>query len=281
MSSPADHVKDIPYFALSKDWTLLFPQVSHEGHHVSVNWGGEILGGESTPAFFTVHCLSLLVVTVLLFWGAFKAASGIRTRPEQNRGVTAQLFEVLVKFLRDDVARPNLGHHGEKYIPFMLTFFFLILFSNLWGMVPILLTSTATGNINVTVAFAAIVLLSLFLLGIREQGLFPFIKNLVPSGVPWWTLPLMYPIELLGPLTKCFALCIRLFANMVAGHIVLAAFSGLAMSASGDLNVVAAVPAFAMSVAISLLEVFVAFLQAYIFTLLTSVFLGAFIHPDH
>jgi len=283
LNSPVDHVKDIPYFAIGEDGGLVFPKVyTDEHHHVSVDWGGKkILGGEGMPAFFTVHGMSLIVATLLLLYSAFSSVRRITMRPEQGRGVSSQLFEVLVKFIRDDVARPNLGHHGEKYIPLMLTFFFLILFANLWGMVPALFTSTATANINVTVALAGIVFTLIFVLGIREQGFGPFVKNLVPGGLPVAMLPIMYPIELLGPFTKCFALCIRLFANMVAGHVVLAAFSGMAMSMDGSLNLVAVVPVYFMSVAISLLEVFVAFLQAYVFTLLSSVFLGAFIHPDH
>lgn len=283
MSNPVDHVKDVPYFAISKDGGILFPKVTKDDHHhvTGVEWGGEILWQDSFPALFTVHGFSILVVTFLLLFSAFKAAAGIKARPDGVRGVTAQLFEVLVKFIRDEVARPNLGPHGDKYIPFILTFFFFILFSNLWGMVPILVTSTATGNINVTASLAGIIFLAMFVLGIKEQGLGHFVKNLVPSGLPVLMLPIMYPIELIGPLTKSFALCIRLFANMVAGHIILAAFSGLALTSAGELNMASVVPAYLMSVGISCMEVFVAFLQAYVFTLLSAVFVGGFIHPDH
>lgn len=285
-ASPTDHVKDIPYFAISKDYGIMFPTVTSEDHHIKVEWkdGGveNILGYENgTPAFFTVHGFSLCLCSVLLIFGAFKAVKGISARPEAGRGVTAQLFEVLIKFVRDDVCKPNMGPHGSKYYPLMLTFFFLVLFCNLWGMVPLLVTATATGNINVTAAFAVIVLVLMFVLGMKEQGVGHFWKNLVPSGLPVAIMPLMYPIEFIGPFAKCFALCIRLYANMIAGHIVLAAFGAMAFASDGSFSFGTAIPAYAMSVAISLLEVFVAFLQAYIFTLLTSVFLGSFIHPDH
>ena len=117
-------------------------------------------------------------------------------------------------------------------------------------------------------------------MGIREQGLFSFVKNLAPSGLPLPMLFIMYPIELIGPFAKAFALALRLFANIAAGHIILAALMGLSFNSAGQLNLVGAVPAYAMAVAVKF-EVFVAFLQAYVFTMLTSVFLGSFIHPDH
>ena len=282
-SGPDSHVKDKPYFAISKDGEIIFPTFTHEGHSVKVEWpkDKEILWQDSYPALITVHGVSIAVVSLLLLFGAFKAVAGIKLRPDANRGVTSQLFETLTLFIREDVAKPNLGSHGMKYLPLMLTFFFFILFSNLWGMVPILVTGSPTGNINVTASLALIVFLSMIVLGIKEQGLIPFVKNLVPSGLPGPVVVLLYPIELIGPLTKAFALCIRLFANMTAGHIVLAAFASLAVTEAGQLNYVGVLPAFLMSVAISLLEVFVAFLQAYIFTLLSSVFIGSFVHPDH
>jgi len=257
------------------------PEITVEHGHTTVAWPKEILGQESAPVFFTVHGFSLLVVSALLLFSALKSVRGICIRPEKGRGVTSQLFEVLIKFVRDDIARPNLGHHGERYIPFVMTFFFFILFSNLWGMVPLLFTQGPTGNINVTAALALTVFGSFFVLGIKEQGLFSFVKNLAPAGLPWPMLILMYPIELIGPCAKAFALCLRLFANIAAGHIVLAALIGLALNSAGEINLISVVPTYAMCVAVSMLEVFVAFLQAYVFTMLTSVFLGSFIHPDH
>jgi F-type H+-transporting ATPase subunit a len=261
----------------------MFPYVYHDDHgHLSVEWPKEVMGGADAPMLFTVHCGSLFVVMALLLFGAFTAVKGIKARPAKGRGLSSQLFEVLVGFLRNDVLKPNLGPHGHRYEPFMLTFFFFILFSNLWGMVPMGgLTQAPTGNINVTAMLSLVMFVSFFVYGIREQGFGHFVKNLVPSGLPVAMFPIMYPIELIGPVTKCFALCIRLFANMVAGHIILAAFAGLAMTAQGTLSPIGTVPAYLMSVGVSLMEVFVAFLQAYVFTMLATVFLGSFIHPDH
>lgn len=282
-ASPVDHVKDVPYFAIAKDGSVMLPQVtSDHGHITSVSWPKEVMGGAEAPMLFTVHCASLLWVMCLLLFAGFRAVKGVAARPDQGRRLTSQLFEVLIKYIRDEVLRPNLGPHGYRYEPFMLTFFFFILFSNLWGMVPTGgFTQAPTGNINVTAGLSIIVFLGMFIFGIREQGFGSFVKHLVPGGLPVAMFPIMYPIELIGPVTKCFALCIRLFANMVAGHIILAAFSGLAMTASGGLHPIGTVPAYLMSVGVSLMEVFVAFLQAYVFTMLASVFLGSFIHPDH
>lgn len=281
-SSPDDHVKDIPYFAIGEDGSFLFPKIEKEGHSVSVDWGGGIgiKGAPDSPWFFTVHSFSLAFVSLLLILSAIKAVRDISARPVQGRGTLSQLFEVLVQFIRNDVCKPNLGPHGSHYVPLMLTFFFIILFCNLWGLVPLLFTATATSNINITAGLALTVLFLLFYLGMKEQGVWPFWKNLIPSGVPILLLPIIYPIEFIGPFAKCFALCMRLFANMVGGHIVLASLIGMSFGADGGLSF-SVIPSFLMAVAISGLEVFVAVLQAYIFTLLTSVFLGSFIHPDH
>ncbi len=279
-SNPVDHVKDIPYFAISENYSILFPKISGSGHEASVEWAGEPLHIFGSPAYFTVQTFSLLVVSALLLMGAIRAAGAVRLRPERGRGLGVRIFESLVQFIRDDVCRPNLGPHGRHYVPVLLTFFFLILFSNLWGLIPLVFTATATANINVTGALAVTILFLLFFLGMKEQGVSHFWKNLVPHGLPLLILPLMYPLEFIGPFAKCFALCIRLFANMVAGHVVIASLLALGFSADGSLGF-GVVPAFLMSVAISCLEVFVAVLQAYIFTLLASIFLGAFIHPEH
>lgn len=282
MSSPADHVKDVPYFGIGKDFSIVFPTVTKEHGHTVVTWDKEILNQDSAPFFFTMHGLSIFIVSAVLLFSALKAAKKIALRPVEGRGANAQLFEVLVKFIRDDVARPNLGHHGEKYIPFVMTFFFFILFSNLWGMIPLLVTQGPTGNINVTAALAFTVFVSFFAFGIREQGLLPFMKNLAPGGLPPVMYLVMYPIELIGPCAKAFALGLRLFANIAAGHIVLAALVTLGLdSTMHHINYIGILPAYGMCVAVSFLEVFVAFLQAYVFTMLTSVFLGSFIHPDH
>lgn len=210
-------------------------------------------------------CLLLL----LLFTLPFK-------RREEVRHGFANLLEMLVLFVRDELAIKNIGPHaGPAFTPYLLTTFFFILFCNLLGLVPYM--STATSNLAVTASLAAIAFLMIQWGGIREYGFFGYLKNLVPPGLPLWLLPIMIPVEILGLLAKPFALCVRLFANMTAGHLVI--FSLLALIQI--LGVSMAPVAIGFALFIHLLELLVAFLQAYIFTMLTALFIGMNAHPAH
>ena len=184
------------------------------------------------------------------------------------------LLEVFVIFVRDEMVLPNTGEEGRPYLPYFLTTFFFILVVSLLVMVPG--AATATGKISVTAALALCTLVLINVAGIREYGFFHHFKNFIPHGLPGWLVPLMLPLELVGLLTKSFALCIRLFANMIAGHVVILAFLSLIFLFSSVLIAPASVAA---AVGLGLLEVFVAFLQAYIFTLLSAIFVGASLHP--
>ena len=139
-------------------------------------------------------------------------------------------------------------------------------------------SATATANISVT---AALALTSLFMIqfgGIRQYGLWHHFHNLVPPGIPLWLLPIMIPVEILGQLTRPFALCIRLYANMTAGHLVILSFLALIFVME---SVIIAPVSVGFALFINILEVFIAFLQAYIFTMLTALFMGMSIHPEH
>lgn len=191
------------------------------------------------------------------------------------------MIEMIVIFLRDEVVAPNLGSKTRAYLPYFSTLFFFILLMNLMGLVPY--GATATGNIAVTGGLALTTFALINFAGIMEQGLAGYFGHLVPKGVPFWLYPLLFPIELLGLLTKTFALCVRLFANMIGGHIVILSFLGLifmfgAISPLLGLGVTAPVSV-VLILFVSLLELFVAFLQAYIFTFLTAIFTGAAMHP--
>lgn len=209
-------------------------------------------------------------LAILLFVPAGAAARAGR------RNVAVGLVESFVVFIRDEIVITNMGDHGRKFVPYFVSLFFFILFCNLLGLVPF--GATATGNIAVTAALALITFAMINLSGMREQGPFRYLKNLVPHGLPAWLVPLMFPIEVLGLCTKSFALCIRLFANMIAGHIVILAFMAL-IFLFGSLLV--APVSVAAAVGMNMLEIFVAFLQAYIFTLLSAIFVGAAVHPEH
>jgi F-type H+-transporting ATPase subunit a len=193
-----------------------------------------------------------------------------------RRNAAVGLAEGFAVFIRDEIVLPNMGEHGRRYVPYFLSVFFFILFCNLLGLVPF--GSTATGNIAVTAALALTTFAMINLSGMREQGVGRYIKNLVPHGLPAWLLPLMFPIEVLGLFTKSFALCIRLFANMIAGHIVILAFMALIFLFG---SVLVAPVSVAAAIGMTMLELFVAFLQAYIFTLLSAIFIGGAVHPAH
>ena len=183
-------------------------------------------------------------------------------------------LEALVLYLRNEVVIPNVGPHGNGYVPYLLTLFFFILFANLLGLVPY--GSTATGNISVTATLAIVTFIVIELAGIKAQGK-AYINTIVfwphdmSLGMKLFISPILTPIELIGKLTKPFALAIRLFANMVSGHVVLLALISLIFTFGSWFLVPAPI---LIAIAISLLELFVAFLQAFIFTLLSSVFIG-------
>jgi F-type H+-transporting ATPase subunit a len=226
------------------------------------------IGGYTLPV--TKHTVMLVTAAILLIVLLMPLR---RLRGGIPHGM-GNFLEVLIVFIRDEVIYPNLGEKdGRKYLPYFLTIFFFILFSNLLGMIPY--GSTPTGNISVTGGLAAISLLVMIGSGIARWGMFGYLGSFVPHGVPLFVAPILFPIEIIGVLVKHFALCIRLFANMLAGHAVISVFLALISSfAIAPVSILGAV-------AISMLELFVAVLQAYIFTMLSSLFLGGALHPEH
>ncbi len=187
------------------------------------------------------------------------------------------LLEMLVVFVRDEIAIANMGEkEGTRFTPLLVTYFFFILIANLMGLIP--LFSTATSNINVTAALALVTLGATQVYGIKQNGLLGYYKSLVPHGVPILLWPLMFVIEIMGLIAKHVALTIRLFANMIAGHIVLFAFIGLIIIFKTFLVAPVSV---GFGIFVYFLEILVAFIQAYIFTVLSALFIGMSINPDH
>jgi F-type H+-transporting ATPase subunit a len=233
----------------------------------------------NTPVYLTTHILMMLIASAallgLLLAARFQTPSGEEGAISAPRG-WGNVFEIFIVYIRDEIVRPNLGHAGDKYLPYFLTLFFFILFCNLLGMVPF--GATATGNIAVTAGMALTTFLMINISGINELGFGHYLHTFIPPGLPFWLVPLMFVIEVLGLFTKSFALCIRLFANMIAGHIVILAFMGLIFIFH---SIFIAPISIAAAVGLSLLELFVAFLQAYVFTLLTAVFVGGAVNPQH
>jgi F-type H+-transporting ATPase subunit a len=240
------------------------------------HWAPIQIGNMSIDISPTKHVVMLLIaatlclLTLLLAARAHKRQHAASGKP---RGF-ANGVEALVLYIRQEVILPNVGHHGDAYVPFVLSLFFFILFANILGLIPY--GSTATGNISVTATLAIITFVMVELAGMRTLGA-GYIKTIIywPSDQPFimkaMLTPLMTPIEIIGKFTKPFALAIRLFANMTAGHIVVLALIGLIFTFHS--YAIAPLP-LAMALAIMVLEVFIAFLQAYVFSLLASVFIG-------
>ncbi|MBI4667805.1 MAG: F0F1 ATP synthase subunit A [Elusimicrobia bacterium] len=253
---------------------------------------GPIFGMELavTRHLFMMWLVSLLSLAALIFVARYPEklphSAELRGRRYDQRSWPRLLrgaIEAAALFIRNEIVMPSLGHSGERYLSYFLTLFFFILLCNLAGLVP--WGATATGNISVTAALAGCTFFLIHIAGIREQGLWHYFKSIIPSGLRWWLVPIMIPIELIGFGTKAFALCIRLFANMIAGHIVMLAFLSL-IFILGAINPwiglgLAAPFAVILGLFVYALEIFVAFLQAYIFTFLTALFVGAAVHPEH
>jgi F-type H+-transporting ATPase subunit a len=205
----------------------------------------------------------------------------------------ANLIEVICQYLRENIARPVLEEHTDRFIKYVWSVFFFVLTMNLLGLLPlgsvtpvlgVHLGGTATANIWVTGTLAVMTLLMMVVNGLRLGGM-DYIKHFCPG--PWWMAPLLVPIEIAGVFAKIFALTVRLFANMVAGHLVLAVLVSFILAAgslSPVMGLAVAVPVILGSVALTMLELFVAFLQAFIFAFLTTLFIGmsvVFHHDEH
>jgi len=188
----------------------------------------------------------------------------------------SNIVEITVLFVRDEIVKPTIGKGYERYLPYLLTVFFFILLSNFFGLIPY--SVTITGNIAVTAALAGISFIAIQLGGIKSHGAWGYFKGLIPSGMPPWILIILIPLEILGLFTKPFALCIRLFANMIAGHVVILSLLGLIFILQ---TVFVAPVSIAFAIFIYLLELLVALIQAYIFTILTSLFIGMAVHQEH
>jgi F-type H+-transporting ATPase subunit a len=231
------------------------------------------------------HAFTILVVTALLLLLIPRAVRSAKLVPSGLQNV----IESICVFLRDQMARSVLGSHTDQYISLLWTTFFFVLTLNLAGMIPSekiasILTGgkltavggPATANIFVTGAMAVMAMVATLIFGVRQHGLIGYLASIAPP-VPWWLLPLLYPLEILSMAIRPFTLAIRLFANIVAGHMVIGTILGLIM-VLGKPVAVASIPAAA---ALSLLDILVAFLQAYIFTFLFTLYIGSAVSSGH
>lgn len=213
--------------------------------------------------------IGLLALVLVPMAGKYKRGVGRTSAP---RGLMQNLIETFVIYVRDEIARPNLGAKTDRYLPYLLSVFFFVLVCNLLGLVP--WGATATANITVTAVLAMFTFVVTQMAGTKDYWRHIF----WPPGIPWYVNVILVPIEILGLFTKPFALAVRLFANMVAGHLVILNLIGLIFIIGGSFGAVAgygtAVPAIFLTVFIYGLELLVVFIQAYVFTVLSALFIG-------
>jgi len=223
----------------------------------------------SLDASYTNSALWMTIAVVLAF---FVFVIGVQKRalvPGRLQSVAELGYEFVAGMLRD-----NVGDAGKKYFPFVLTLFIFILFCNLLGLVPY--SFTPTSHIIVTFAMAAVVFIGVTIIGFARHGAH-FLSFFVPQGVPVWLLVILVPIEIISYFVRPFSLSIRLFANMLAGHTMLKVFGGFVVM----LGLVAGWAPLAFIVALTGLELLIAFLQAYVFAILTCLYLNDAIHLHH
>jgi F-type H+-transporting ATPase subunit a len=245
-------------------------------------WSPIHIGGltiDLSPTKHLVYMLLAAVIVTLTFTLSARAIAAAQARGRPAKGF-AGAMEAMALWIRQEVVLPNVGPHGEGYVPYLLTLFFFILTMNLLGLVP--WGATATGNIAVTAALAAISFLVIEVTGMRTLGPKGYLHTIfyLPPGLPGGIggsilkavmLVVMTPIEVIGKLAKPFALAVRLFANMTSGHVLVLALIGLTFLFQ---SYAVGIGASVLATGVMVLELFVAFLHAFVFTLLTSVFIG-------
>ena len=286
-----NHVSDSPHFHLPR---AIAPAGSHGHVELPQPFAGKVnlkLHTSSPLVNKTILPLDLkitkfmvieLVVALLIaffFIGLGQALKGGAIA----RGRFRNLLEAMLMFFRDNVARPAIGHHdADKFVPYLWTVFFFVLGCNLFGMLPWM--GSPTGALAVTGAMAFITFLVVMGSALVKLGPVGTVKSFVPHmDLPFvlkvFLIPLIFTIEVLGMVIKHSVLAIRLLANMMAGHVVLAVVIAFIGAASGAVWYAVTPASLLGATALSLLELFVAFLQAYIFTFLSALFIGMAVHP--
>lgn len=242
----------------------------YDAHLVPTD-GAEVVADFSITRHLVFIFLGIAVLALLLIPMAGRYTRGVG-RTSAPRGTLQNLLETLVIYVRDEIARPNLGKKTDRYLPYLLTLFFFILICNLLGLLP--WGATATSNITVTAVLAVFTFIVTQLAGTKDYWL----HILWPPGIPAYVKVILVPIEIIGLVTKPFALAVRLFANMVAGHLVILNLIGLIFVIGGAFGAAAgygtAIPAMLLTVFIYGLELLVVFIQAYVFTVLSALFIG-------
>lgn len=245
----------------------------HQFHVINLFPLGKI--GDAEIAFTNSAAYMLLAVVLLTGFLVLGTAGG-RTVPTRLQSAAELTYEFVAEMLRS-----TAGHEGMRFFPFVFTIFMFVLLLNLFGLIPY--AFTVTSHIIITAALALTVFFTVLGYGLKRHGLH-FFNLFVPKGVPIYILPMIVAIEILSFISRPVSHSVRLFANMLAGHIALQVFAGFIILLGGALGVVGwigGVLPFAMIVALFALEALVALLQAYVFAILTCIYLNDAIHPGH
>ena len=242
------------------------------------------------------HVIMLFIVALLTILVSLYATRIYRNNIDARPKGISNVFEILMEFVKSDIVIPNIGKERYKtWTPLIFTFFIFILMGNFIGMIPffekipgVAGSSTITGNMGVTAALASITFFSIILAGTMKHGFIGHWKNMIPGGVPAPVLLILIPIEIMGMFIKPIALMLRLGANMTAGHIGLVAIFGIPMilfangaGYSQNISLSVGVVSVLLNTAIYFLEIIVCLVQAYVFSLLSAVFIGMAIHAHH
>jgi len=247
---------------------------SADGTYIAHNNKGEIINSNPLDLSITKNVVSLLIsVTILLFVFIGIANTYKKREGKAPKGMQS-LLEPIIIFVRDDIAKPQLGHKYRSFMPYLLTVFFFVWLNNLLGLVPFFPGgANLTGNIAVTMMLA----LCTFVLT-TVNGNKNYWGHVFTPHVPWWLYPLMIPVEIIGLFTKPIALMIRLFANITAGHILVLSLISLIFILKSVLVAGIAVP---FVIFITVIELVVGFIQAFIFTILSALFIGMAVEEKH
>ncbi len=253
------------------------PTHSYGDYRLNTEHHLESISGRKFYDFsITRNVASLFISAILLIFIFFSVSSAYkRNHGRAPRGLQS-FFEPIILFVRDDIAKPNIGPKYQRYMPYLLTVFFFIWFNNLLGLMPG--GANLTGNIAVTLVLALITLLIVLF----SSNKYYWHHIFATPGVPLWLLPIMIPVEIIGIFTKPFSLMVRLFANITAGHIIILSLFSLIFIFK-SIAVGPVVVAFALFM--NVLELLVAILQAYVFTMLSAMYIGSAVeehaHADH
>jgi F-type H+-transporting ATPase subunit a len=229
----------------------------------------------------TKTAAGIFITVILMFLVFVSVARAYERNPNEAPKGLQSFLEPVILFIRDEVAKPSIGPRYESFLPFLLSVFFFIWMANLLGLIPFIGGFNVTGNIAVTLVLA---LFTFFLTTVKGNKNY-WAHIFATPGVPTWLLPLMVPIELMGMLTKPLVLCLRLFANITAGHIIILSFISLIFIFNAKYGAGAgygvSVVSLLFGIFMNTLEILVAFLQAYVFTLLSALYLGAAVEEHH